>query len=136
MIFSKEHTDIISSVHISRDFPYTFHRTTPTSLKSYNNIISSLFQETFGRFGIPLNSKEPPSGNIVVLDLDKVFWSIFGEVFNGYILDSSPEPLRTTSLNSVPLGVVQMTGTPENLHVRLENREKIAKSNICSGSRL
>jgi len=44
--------------------------------------------------------------------------------------------LRAADLDSAPVGVPQISGAPESLHVRLENRETVAIGNIYSGSRV
>jgi len=43
---------------------------------------------------------------------------------------------RAADLDSVPVGVPQMMGAPESLHVWLENQEMVTIGHIYSGSRV
>jgi len=42
---------------------------------------------------------------------------------------------RAADLDSIPVGVPQLAGAPERLHVLLENRELVAMGSICCGRR-
>ena len=69
----------VSHIHFTK---LLLRASSPIIPQSHHNF-NTLFQQSFGRFSIPLNRKQ--IGNIVLLDFGEAFQSILEKAFNGDI---------------------------------------------------